>query len=156
MKRTGKFYYSNEKKTLLSLGLTPIPGSGSGWIHKEDGENDEVLVQLKSTDYSSYRINLLDIKKLEYHSLNANKIPVFLIQFLKENKIYALVSVSDIKEISDSLFCKKPIKKVFNIEENETEVQNERKVVKSSVKSGEKFYEEKEKMKGGRKWQVKK
>ena len=68
MKRSGKFYSKNEKETLRKLGLRPIPFSGAGWIEKEGGENENVLVQLKSTEASSYRVDMLDIKKLEYHS----------------------------------------------------------------------------------------
>ena len=64
-KRSGKFYFRNEKETLSKLGLKPAPGSGSGWIVKEDGENDIAMVQLKSTDSSSYRLDMLDMKKLE-------------------------------------------------------------------------------------------
>ena len=50
MKRTGKFYFRNEKEVLKSLGLTPTPQSGAGWVAKEDGENEIILAQLKSTD----------------------------------------------------------------------------------------------------------
>ena len=72
MKRTGKFYYRNEKETLRKLGLTPVAGSGSGWIDKEDGESDIALVQLKSTDSSRYTLDMLDMKKLEYHASVSN------------------------------------------------------------------------------------
>ena len=54
MKRSGKFWYRNEKKTLEALGFKQIPGSGNGFAAKEDGENELALVQLKSTDSSSY------------------------------------------------------------------------------------------------------
>lgn len=148
MKRSGKFYYSNEKKTLKALDLEPVPGSGSGWIQKEDGENEVALVQLKSTDSSSYRINMLDIKKLEYHAQESHKVPIFLIQFLQQNKIYALVDINNIEELSDALkFGKKP--KVIKIIQSEEEV--EIKKIKSSAKSREKFYKEKEEMNGKRK-----
>lgn len=147
MKRSGKFYYSNEKKTLKALGLEPVPGSGSGWVQKEDGENEVALVQLKSTDSSSYRINMLDIKKLEYHAQESHKVPIFLIQFLQQNKIYALVDVNDIEELSDALkFGKKP--KTIKIVQNE---EVEIKKIRSSAKSREKFYKEKEGMYGKRK-----
>lgn len=32
MKRSGKFYRNNEKEVMRSLGFTPTPNSGSGWI----------------------------------------------------------------------------------------------------------------------------
>lgn len=98
-RRSGKFYSRNEKQTLKALGLTPAPASGAGWVVKEDGENDNVMVQLKSTDASSYRFDMLDIKKLEYHADVSNKIPIFLVQFLKQDRIYALLPVEYVKPI---------------------------------------------------------
>ena len=76
-KRSGKFYSSNEKKTLKALGLTPAPMSGAGWVTKEDGENEVAMVQLKSTDASSYRLDMLDMKKLEYHAMVSKRFLCF-------------------------------------------------------------------------------
>ena len=101
MKRSGKFYSKNEKETLSKLGLRPIPFSGAGWVEKEDGENEFSLVQLKSTEASSYRVDMLDIKKLEYHASVSNKVPIFLIQFLNHDKIYALVNLEDLDELHE-------------------------------------------------------
>lgn len=139
MKRSGKFYSKNEKETLKSLGLTPAPQSGAGWVIKEDGENEICMVQLKSTDASSYRIDMLDIKKLEYHASVSNKLPIFLVQFLQQDKIYALVNIEDIAEISTALKTGKienrPIVKVDTKEVK-------RKTVKADSKSREQFYKE--------------
>ena len=101
MKRSGKFWYRNEKQTLEALGFQQIPGSGNGFAAKEDGENEFALVQLKSTDKSSYTLDLLDLKKLEFHAEVDNKIPLFLIQYLKANKIYAVIEVSNIADLKD-------------------------------------------------------
>lgn len=101
MKRTGKFYYKNEKQTLETLGFRQVPGSGNGWIAKEDGESETTLVQLKSTDKSSYRLDMLDMKKLEYHAEVAHKIPLFLVQFLQQDKIYAIISVDNLSDLKD-------------------------------------------------------
>ena len=144
MKRSGKFYSKNEKETLSKLGLRPIPFSGSGWVEKEDGENEFSLVQLKSTEASSYRVDMLDIKKLEYHASVSNKVPIFLIQFLKHNKIYALVNLEDLDELHE----------IFNNEDNVIqkkgsdsyeEVEVVKKMVQSSSKARKQFFEEKEK-----------
>ena len=48
-----KFWFRNEKDVMKRLGLNSVPGSGSDWIHKEDGESDTVMVQLKSTEADS-------------------------------------------------------------------------------------------------------
>lgn len=140
MKRSGKFYSRNEKETLLSLGLKPAPMSGAGWIVKEDGENEVVMIQLKSTDSSSYRLDLLDMKKLEYHADVSKKLPVFLIQFLKADKIYAVVDINSLDELGKAFKTGKVGKKIV-IEDNE-EMEVKRKVIKSSKKSREKFFKE--------------
>ena len=139
MKRSNKFYIRNEKITLKSLGLEPIPMSGAGWVEKEDGQNDKVLVQLKSTDSSSYRINMLDIKKLEYHAQVSHKVPIFLVQFLQQDKIYAIIDVNNINELFDA-FETKEVKVNKSIDIVEAEVIDRK--VKSSKKDREKFNKE--------------
>lgn len=150
MKRSGKFYSKNEKETLSKLGLRPIPFSGAGWIEKEDGENEFSLVQLKSTEASSYRVDMLDIKKLEYHASVSNKVPIFLIQFLKHDKIYALVNLEDLDDLHNILNNKEKIikKKAGNCYE---EVSVSKKMVSSSSKARKQFFEEKEKQYAKRK-----
>lgn len=139
MKRTGKFYSRNEKETLSRLGLKPSPMSGAGWVIKEDGENDIVMVQLKSTDSSSYRLDLLDLAKLEYHADISRKVPIFLIQYLKTGKIYAVVDIDNIKELGEALDTGK-VKEKMVIKDIESTV--EKKVVKTSKKSREQFFKE--------------
>ena len=141
MKRTGKFYYKNEKEVLSRLGLTPAPGSGSGWIVKEDGENETVMVQLKSTDAESYKLNLFDIKQLEYHASVSHKVPIFLIQFLQRNKIYALVSVDNIDELYKAFELGERPKNDFNELKEETK-EVAKKKIKSSKKARDQFYSE--------------
>ena len=138
-KRSGKFYSNNEKKTLESLGFVPSPMSGAGWIVKEDGENDVAMVQLKSTDSSSYRLDILDMKKLEYHAYVSNKVPIFLVQFLKQDKVYAIVDVSNIDDLFEAFNCnKKPeYQKITKIENK-----NEKKMIRSSKKSRDEFMKE--------------
>ena len=80
--RKQKFWFKNEKRVMKRLGFEPVPGSGSGWVNKEDGENEFALVQLKSTDADSYRLNYLDIEKLEYHAAVSHKIPVMFVEFM--------------------------------------------------------------------------
>lgn len=139
MKRTGKFYSRNEKETLSRFGLKPSPMSGAGWVIKEDGENDIVMVQLKSTDSSSYRLGLLDLTKLEYHADISRKVPIFLIQYLKTGKIYAVVDIDNIKELGEALDTGK-VKEKMVIKDIESTV--EKKVVKTSKKSREQFFKE--------------
>lgn len=150
MKRSGKFYSKNEKETLKKLGLKPISFSGSGWIDKEDGESEKALVQLKSTEASSYRVDMLDIKKLEYHASVSHKVPIFIIQFLKQDKIYALVNLEDLDDLHDILNSKEKVikKKVGDCYE---EVTVNKKMIQSSSKARKQFFEEKEKQYAKRK-----
>ncbi len=148
LKRTGKFYSRNEKETLSKLGLTPAPMSGAGWIIKEDGENEIAMVQLKSTDASSYRLDLLDMKKLEYHAEVSNKIPIFLIQFLKQDKLYAVVSVEDIPSLNKALETGEVEERI--IFKEEIKEKNEAKV-KANKKAREQFFKERSEKYGKRK-----
>lgn len=97
-KRSGKFYRKNEKEVMERLGLRPVPGSGSGWISKEDGENDEIICQLKSTDRESISIKKVDIDMLVNHAIISHKIPVFAIQFLSDDSLYLMVRPEDLGE----------------------------------------------------------
>ena len=151
MKRTGKFYYKNEKEVMKMLGLKPVPGSGSGWVLKEDGESETIMAQLKSTDASSYRINMLDLKKLEYHAEVSHKTPVFVIQFLKHNKIYLLVDFENIGELLNNkqTHLNEPI---FHISDYDAPDKiGAPPIIKSTKQSRENFYNGKEE-----KWKKKK
>lgn len=94
-KRSGKYYYKNEKQTMRDLGFKPTAASGSGWLEKEDGQSDNAIAQLKSTDGQSIKIDLLDIQKLEHSGLVSHKRPVFVIQFLQTNDIFLVVRPDD-------------------------------------------------------------
>lgn len=103
IKRSGKFYRTNEAEVMESLGLKPTINSGSTWIEKEDGQSEDIICQLKSTDAQSIRIVKKDIDTLIYNSLVVHKLPVFAIQFLSTNEVFLLVRPEDIKQVSQSL-----------------------------------------------------
>lgn len=100
MARSGKFWYKNEKDVMEELGLKQVPGSGNGWVSKEDGENEHVICQLKSTDANSIRVQKLDIDKLEYHALVSKKLPVFAVQFMSTGQVYLLVKPLDVPDLA--------------------------------------------------------
>lgn len=91
MKRAARYYGKNEAATMRDLGLLPVPRSGAGWVHKEDGENEAILCQLKSTDAAEARIRRIDLDRLAYHAAISHKAPLFAIQFLSDGKIYFVV-----------------------------------------------------------------
>ena len=142
MKKT-KFWFKNEKEVMKKLGFEPVKGSGSGWIHKEDGESEFALAQLKSTEAESYKLNYLDIQKLEYHASVSHKVPVFVIEFLKRGT-YFLVNVNDIANLYH-LFKEGTVEQsgeVFVVDGSQS---NECAKVKSSKNGREQFYKEREK-----------
>lgn len=96
MARPGKFWHRNEREVMELLGLRQVPGSGNGWVAKEDGESEHVLCQLKSTEASSIRVQKQDIDKLEYHALVSKKLPLFAIQFVRSGQVYLLVKPLDL------------------------------------------------------------
>ena len=114
-KRSGKFYRNNEKEVMESLGLNPTPNSGSGWIVKEDGESEDIIAQLKSTDANSIRINKKDIDTLIYHSDVSHKIPLFIIQFLNSNDTYFIIRPEDLEDLSGLIKGIKPIRNTSDI-----------------------------------------
>ena len=100
MKRSTKFYRKNEVEVMKSLGLKPTKNSGSGWIEKEDGQNDYVICQLKSTDAQSIKVNQKDIRILEHNAAVCNKLPLFAIQFLNINEVWLMMKPEDVTEIA--------------------------------------------------------
>lgn len=100
MRRSGKDWYRNEREVMELLGFKQVPGSGSSWVAREDGENDNCLCQLKSTDAQSIRVQLQDIHELQVHAAVSHKLPVFAIQFRESNEVFLLVSPLDAEMLS--------------------------------------------------------
>jgi len=146
--KKAKFWFKNEKEVMKSLGFEPVKGSGSGWIHKEDGESEVALAQLKSTEAESYKLNYLDIQKLEYHAAVSHKIPVFVVEFLNRGT-YILMNVNDFSRIKELCIGKEVEQKESSVVDIEDVV--ERQVISSSKTEREKFYKERE-----NKWKSKK
>ena len=139
--RKAKFWFKNEKEVMKRLGFKPVKGSGSGWIHKEDGESEVALAQLKSTEAESYKLNYLDIEKLEYHAAVSHKLPVFVIEFLSRGT-YLLFNVNDLDNLYQFLVDNRVDKQgqVMQIEEGAVK----RRRVESSKDDRQKFFKERE------------
>ena len=103
MKRSGKFYRNNEADVMKRLGLQPTKNSGSGWVEKEDGQSEDVICQLKSTDASSIKINKKDLDVLQYNATVSHKLPVFAIQFIQSDEVYLVLSPEVLREVADYL-----------------------------------------------------
>lgn len=143
--RSGKFYRKNEKEVMESLGLIPTPGSGCGEVWKEDGQNDYVICQLKSTDANSIRVQQKDIRTLENNAAVSHKIPVFAVQFLNTNEVWLMVKPEDLPDVSEYINTGKTNKPTLPlvIEEEYNEETNVLSyVVKSSGNARKEYQEE--------------
>lgn len=147
--RKQKFWFKNEKRVMKRLGFEPVPGSGSGWVNKEDGENEFALAQLKSTDADSYRLNYLDIEKLEYHAAVSHKIPVMFVEFM-DRGVYAVLKVENMIDFAQTLAGSKQktshdAASPFAFVEAVNPSKPSRQLVSNSKRDRNKFYEEREK-----------
>ena len=149
MKRSGKFYRKNEKEVMESLGLKPTKNSGSGWVEKEDGQSEEVICQLKSTDAESIRIHKKDLDILSYNATVAHKLPVFAIQFLQSNEVYLLVKPDMLCEAAQYIktgeYNNANTFIDIDLSEHEDMVTIPKRTIKSSSKARKQFNEENKK-----------
>lgn len=145
-KRSGKFYRKNEAEVMRGLGLEPTPNSGSGWVVKEDGQSDDVICQLKSTDANRITVVKQDLDKLEYNAGVAHKLPVFAVQFLQSNEVYLLVRPENLQEIAEYLKTGEvpDIDYGIDLSEHELKPRKKRKI-KSSSSAREEFMKENDK-----------
>ena len=104
-KRAIKFYFKNEKELMKELGLRPTPGSGNGVI-KEDGQNDYIIAQLKSTDAAQITIKQTDVNTLFYNAIITHKIPIFINQFLDGQTLISM-RLEDIPDVANYIICGK-------------------------------------------------
>jgi hypothetical protein len=151
-RRTNKFYRKNESSLMKSLGLNPTPNSGSGWLVKEDGQNDFLIAQLKSTDANSIGVSLSDIKILEYNAATAHKVPTFIIQFIGTNDVFVVARPDDIPAIAQYINCgecKRPTAEFIDMKEKKPKPPE--KIVSSGDRDS--FWQEKEEER--KKWRKK-
>ena len=145
-KRSAKFWRKNEQKIMKKFGLVPTKNSGSGWIEKEDGQNEYTIAQLKSTDTNSIRVNLADLLVLESNAATSRKIPVFVLQYLETDDIFFVVRPYDMKALDEYLKtgrCERPEAFEVALDEKRANMPNSRKVVTSGNRDA--FWAEKRK-----------
>ena len=147
--RSFKFYRKNEAEVMHSLGMKETKNSGSGWIEKEDGQNEYLICQLKSTDAQSIKVNQKDIRMLEKNALVAHKIPLFAIQFLNTNEVWLMIKPEDVFDVAEALngdVVRMP-DNLINIDETTPykPPSNATRIIKSSSNAREMFHKEKNK-----------
>lgn len=148
--RSFKFYRKNEQEVMESLGLKPTKNSGSGWIEKEDGQNDYVICQLKSTDAQSIKVNQKDIRTLEKNAMIEHKIPTFAIQFLNTGEVWLMLKPEDLPDASEYILTgsikENRLEQLgIDLEASEDLRAISHKSIKSSGSSRERFHEQQSK-----------
>ena len=98
-KRSTKWYRKNEAEVMKRLGFKPTKNSGAGWVEKEDGQSEQCICQLKSTDKQSISIKQNDIHILEQNAAIAHKLPVFALQFLNTGEVWVMIKPEDLSLI---------------------------------------------------------
>lgn len=127
-----------------ALGLQPTKNSGAGWVEKEDGQNDHLIAQLKSTDANSIKVNLRDIEVMEANALVAHKVPVFVIQFLGTGDTFIMARPRDMEQVVEYINtgnCQRPTEGFELTEGRKPKV----KQIKSSEDSRKAFWDNKNK-----------
>lgn len=98
-KRSTKWYRKNEAEVMERLGFKPTRNSGAGWVEKEDGQSEQCICQLKSTDKQSISVKQNDLHILEQNAAISHKLPVFAIQFINTNEVWVMIKPEDLKTI---------------------------------------------------------
>lgn len=117
-------------------------------MEKEDGQSEEVICQLKSTDAESIRIHKKDLDTLSYNAAVAHKLPVFAIQFLQSNEVYLLVKPDMLCEAAQYIktgeYTTANEFVGIDLSEREETKPKQGKVIKSSSRAREQFHKKKE------------
>ena len=146
--RSFKFYRKNEEEVMKSLGLKPTKNSGSGWIEKEDGQNDFVICQLKSTDAQSIKVNQKDIRILEKNASIEHKYPMFAIQFLNTGEVWLMAKPEDFTSISEYINSGKTERPTNLFDDLDSDDEDDNipvRKIKSSSNARESFHKERNK-----------
>lgn len=113
-KRSTKFYRKNESEVMKRIGLKPTKNSGAGWIEKCDGQNEQYICELKSTDRDSFSIKQSVLHTLEYHASVAHKTPLFAFQFLNTNEVWVTIKEDEFRAYMDFKEQQKKEKENYN------------------------------------------
>lgn len=145
-KRSTKWYRKNEAEVMHRLGLKPTRNSGAGWIEKCDGESENFLCELKSTDHESFSIKQSVLHVLEHHALEAHKIPLFAFQFINRDEVWVAIKEEDIQAYREII--ERDI--LSKLEEEDEEFLKKYKICKKGIdnESEEEYYKG-EKERGG-------
>ena len=93
------FWAKHEKEVMRQLHLNPQPASGASWLKPEDGENNAIVAQLKSTKGGAITIRRTVIVDLINHALISHKVPVLVLDFV-DSFLFVAFRIQDLEELS--------------------------------------------------------
>lgn len=79
------------------------PGSGNGWVHKNDVKTPSLSIEAKYTDAKSYSLKLADLLKAEKIALMDGRDSIFTVSFSGEE--FVILREADYRELLATLEC---------------------------------------------------
>lgn len=76
-------------------------GSGNGWVRKGDVRSDKELWELKITSAKSYSLKYDELRKLFEQALMDGRIPIFLVEFMKQGESFVVLTQDDYMELRE-------------------------------------------------------
>ena len=79
-------------------------GSGNGWVRKGDVRADKELWELKITSAKSFSLKYDDLRKVFEQAIVDGRIPIFLVEFMKQGESYVVLTKDDYMEMRTAYF----------------------------------------------------
>jgi hypothetical protein len=79
-------------------------GSGNGWVRKGDVRSDKELWECKVTSAKSFSLKHADLRTVFEQALMDGRIPVFLVEFIKQGESFVVLTKDDYMEMRSTYF----------------------------------------------------
>lgn len=93
-----------ERTLAKELGGSVNAGSGNGWVRKGDVRSEKELWECKVTSAKSYSLKHADLDTVYKQALMDGRIPIFLIEFLKQGDSFVVLTKDDYMELREQAF----------------------------------------------------
>lgn len=93
-----------ERTLAKELGGSVNAGSGNGWVRKGDVRSEKELWECKVTSAKSYSLKHADLDTVYKQALMDGRIPIFLVEFLKQGDSFVVLTKDDYMELREQAF----------------------------------------------------
>lgn len=93
-----------ERSLAKQLGGSVNAGSGNGWVRKGDVRSDKELWECKITSSKSYSLKYEELRKVYEQALMDGRIPIFLVEFMKQGESFVVLTQDDYMEMREAYF----------------------------------------------------